>query len=76
MFRSLLYDHPQGLSFVLSAFTTFPFFTSSTNDCKINNYKKLFLGFYLLSGFLTFRAFCKILIFLVCIVVNFKLSCV
>jgi hypothetical protein len=24
MFRSLLYDHPQGLSFVLSAFTNFP----------------------------------------------------
>jgi hypothetical protein len=23
MFRSLLYDHPQGSSFVLSAFTTF-----------------------------------------------------
>jgi hypothetical protein len=26
MFRSLLYDHPQGLSFVLSAFITFPMF--------------------------------------------------
>jgi hypothetical protein len=24
MFRSLLYDHHQGLSFVLSAFATFP----------------------------------------------------
>jgi hypothetical protein len=29
MFRSLLYDHPQGLSFVLSAFTTFPLLASS-----------------------------------------------
>jgi hypothetical protein len=29
MFRSLLYDHPQGLSFVLGAFTTFPPFASS-----------------------------------------------
>jgi hypothetical protein len=29
MFRSLSYDHPQGLSFVLSAFTTFPLFASS-----------------------------------------------
>jgi hypothetical protein len=29
MFRSLFYDHPQGLSFVLSAFTTFPLLGSS-----------------------------------------------
>jgi hypothetical protein len=29
MFRSLLYDHPQGLSFVFSAFSTFPLFASS-----------------------------------------------
>jgi hypothetical protein len=29
MFRSLLYDHPQGLSFVLSAFNTFPLLASS-----------------------------------------------
>jgi hypothetical protein len=29
MFRSLLYDHPQGLSFVLSASTTFPLLASS-----------------------------------------------
>jgi hypothetical protein len=29
MFRSLLYDHPQGLSFVFSAFTTFPLLASS-----------------------------------------------
>jgi hypothetical protein len=29
MFLSLLYDHPQGLSFVLSAFTTFPLLASS-----------------------------------------------
>jgi hypothetical protein len=29
MFRSLLYDHPQGLSLVLSAFTTFPLLASS-----------------------------------------------
>jgi hypothetical protein len=29
MFRSLFYDHPQGLSFVLSAFTTFPLLASS-----------------------------------------------
>jgi hypothetical protein len=29
MFRSLLYDHPQGLSFVLSAFATFPLLASS-----------------------------------------------
>jgi hypothetical protein len=29
MFRSLLYDQAQGLSFVLSAFTTFPLLASS-----------------------------------------------
>jgi hypothetical protein len=29
MFRSLLYDRPQGSSFVLSAFTTFLMFASS-----------------------------------------------
>jgi hypothetical protein len=29
MFRSLLYDNPQELSFVLSAFTTFPLLASS-----------------------------------------------
>jgi hypothetical protein len=29
VFRSLLYDYPHGLSFVLSAFTTFPLFASS-----------------------------------------------
>jgi hypothetical protein len=29
MFLSLLYDHPLGLSFVLSAFTTFPLLASS-----------------------------------------------
>jgi hypothetical protein len=29
MFRSLFYDHPQGLSFVLIAFTTFPLLASS-----------------------------------------------
>jgi hypothetical protein len=29
MFQSLLYDHPQGSSSVLSAFTTFPLLTSS-----------------------------------------------
>jgi hypothetical protein len=29
MFRSLLYDHPQGLSLVLSAFTNFPLLASS-----------------------------------------------
>jgi hypothetical protein len=29
MFRSLLYDHPQELFFVLSAFTTFPLLASS-----------------------------------------------
>jgi hypothetical protein len=29
MFRSLLYGHPQGLSFVLGAFTIFPLLASS-----------------------------------------------
>jgi hypothetical protein len=29
MFRPLLYDHPQGLSLVLSAFTTFPLLATS-----------------------------------------------
>jgi hypothetical protein len=51
MFRSLLYDHPQGLSFVLSAFTTFRLLASSfafniaaddrptqNNKCGLNGY--------------------------------------
>jgi hypothetical protein len=41
MFRSLLYNHPQGLSFVLSAFTTFPLpedgHTIMTETCRVFN---------------------------------------
>jgi hypothetical protein len=43
IFRSLLYDHPQGLSFVLSAFTTFPLLngvSQCADDYKTGRYLK------------------------------------
>jgi hypothetical protein len=36
MFRSLLYDNTQGLSFVLSAFTTFPLLQISQNNIEVD----------------------------------------
>jgi hypothetical protein len=39
MFRSLLYDHPQELSFVLSAFTTFPLLASRFEKYKEHVHK-------------------------------------
>jgi hypothetical protein len=47
MFRSLLYDHPQGLSFALSAFTTFPLLASSF-AFKGNIYKTFLTSFIVL----------------------------
>jgi hypothetical protein len=37
MFRSLLYDHPQGLSFVLSAFITFSAANDEASSGKVVN---------------------------------------
>ena len=45
------------------------------NDCKKNNYKKLYTVLSCL-GVCTFCTCCKILICLVCFVASFKLSCV
>jgi len=45
------------------------------NDCRKNNYKKLYTVLSCLGVF-TFCTCCKILICLVCIVASFKSSCV
>jgi hypothetical protein len=56
MFRSLLYDHPQGSSFVLSAFTTFRMLASSFA--------------FLICGRMPSMCMCPVYLSVGCLVVN------